>query len=71
MKIYEIKKMPVNIYIYIYIYIIYIIYIYIIYIYIIYIYQYLFISYFSADTLLLVRLIKTIGMCYEMVVYDV
>ena len=63
--------MPVNIYIYIYI--IYIIYIYIIYIYniYIYIYQYLFTSYFSADTLLLVRLIKTIGMCYEMVVYDV
>ena len=65
--------MPVNIYIYIYnIYNIYI-YIYNIYIYniYIYIYQYLFTSYFSADTLLLVRLIKTIGMCYEMVVYDV
>ena len=61
--------MPVNIYIYIYN--IYNIYIYNIYIIYIYIYQYLFTSYFSADTLLLVRLIKTIGMCYEMVVYDV
>ena len=37
----------------------------------IYICRYLFISYFSANTLLLDGLMKTVGMCYEMAVYDV